>query len=78
MVDWVALDEALTGLEAHDPRLAQIVMLRYFAGLSVERTAEVVGLSARQVKREWSLARAWLYEKMTGDAPPIAGSSGQE
>jgi RNA polymerase sigma factor (TIGR02999 family) len=69
-MDWIALDEALSALEAHDPRLAQIVMLRYFAGLTVEKTAEVVGLSSRQVKREWNLARAWLYEKMTGEKPP--------
>lgn len=68
-VDWIALDAALKDLEAHDPRLAQIVMLRYFAGLSVERTAEVIGLSARQVKREWAVARAWLYERMTGEPP---------
>jgi RNA polymerase sigma factor (TIGR02999 family) len=76
-MDWIGLDEALTGLEAHDPRMAQIVMLRYFAGLSVERTAEVVGLSARQVKREWSLARAWLYERMTGQKPDSPTSSGR-
>lgn len=69
-MDWIALDEALSALETHDPRLAQIVMLRYFAGLTVEKTAEVVGLSARQVKREWNLARAWLYEKMTGEQAP--------
>lgn len=69
-MDWIALDEALSDLEGHDPRLAQIVMLRYFAGLTVEKTAEVVGLSSRQVKREWNLARAWLYERMTGEQPP--------
>jgi RNA polymerase sigma factor (TIGR02999 family) len=70
-VDWIALDEALKALEQHDPRMAEIVMLRFFAGLSVEKTAEVLGLSARHVKREWSVARAWLYERMTGesDAP---------
>lgn len=44
-------------------------MLRFFAGLSVEKTAEVLGISDRQVKREWAVARAWLYEKMTGEAP---------
>jgi len=72
-VDWIALDEALTALESHDARLAQIVMLRFFAGLTVEKTAEVVGLSARQVKREWTLARAWLYERMTGEPPVDCG-----
>ncbi len=68
-MDWVGLDEALKELEAHDPRLAEVVMLRFFGGLGVEKTAEVLGISARQVKREWSLARAWLYSKMTGENP---------
>jgi RNA polymerase sigma factor (TIGR02999 family) len=66
-VDYVALDEALADLEKHDERLARIVMLRFFAGLSVEQTAEVIGLSGRQIKREWNLARAWLYQRMGGD-----------
>ena len=65
-VDYVALDGALADLERHDPRLTRIVMLRFFAGLSVEQTAEVVGLSSRQIKREWNLARAWLRQRMGG------------
>lgn len=69
VVDWLALDEALAGLEKEDPRLAEVVMLRFFAGLSVEKAAEVLGISDRQVKREWAVARAWLYEKMTGETP---------
>ncbi len=69
VVDWLALDEALAQLEKEDARLAEVVMLRFFAGLSVERTAEVLGISDRQVKRDWALARAWLYEKITGEAP---------
>lgn len=69
VVDWLALDEALAALEKEDPRLAEVVMLRFFAGLSVEKAAEVLGISDRQVKREWAVARAWLYEKMTGEAP---------
>jgi RNA polymerase sigma factor (TIGR02999 family) len=67
-VDWIGLDEALKGLEAHDSRLAEVVMLRFFAGLSVEKTAETLGISDRQVKREWALARAWLFERMGGEA----------
>ena len=67
VIDWLALDEALAQLEREDPRLAEVVMLRFFAGLSVEKTAEVLGISDRQVKREWAVARAWLYEKMTGE-----------
>jgi RNA polymerase sigma factor (TIGR02999 family) len=72
-MDWVGLDEALKELEAHDARLAEVVMLRFFAGLSVDNAAEVLGISSRQVKREWAVARAWLYSKMTGEASPGAG-----
>ncbi|MFO1052734.1 MAG: ECF-type sigma factor [Planctomycetota bacterium] len=60
-VDLVALDEALSELEAFDARMAQIVQLRYFAGMSVEETAEILAISERTVKREWSVARAWLF-----------------
>ena len=63
--DFVAIDEALTRLAALDPRKSQIVELRFFGGLSVEETAEVVKVSPRTVKREWSLARAWLYSELS-------------
>ena len=63
-LDLVALGEALDALEAHDPRMAQIVHLRYFAGLSVDETAATLELSPRTVKREWAVARAWLFERM--------------
>lgn len=59
--DLVAIDDALTKLAALDPRKSRIVELRFFGGLSVEETGEVLKVSARTVKREWSLARAWLY-----------------
>jgi RNA polymerase sigma factor (TIGR02999 family) len=59
-----ALDEALNELKAQDPRMAQIVMLRYFAGLSVEQTAETLAISPRTVKREWSVARGWLLARI--------------
>jgi RNA polymerase sigma factor (TIGR02999 family) len=68
-VDWIALDAALTALEIHDPRLAELVSLRYFAGLSVDQTGEVMGVSARQVKRDWAVARAWLFQRMSGASP---------
>jgi DNA-directed RNA polymerase specialized sigma24 family protein len=55
-------------LEQQDARLARIVSLRFFAGLSVEDTAAALGVSDRTVKREWSLARAWLYRELQ-DAP---------
>jgi RNA polymerase sigma factor (TIGR02999 family) len=69
-MDWIALDDALSALEAHDRRLAELVSLRYFAGLSVEQVGEVLGISGRQVKREWAVARAWLYQRIGGERPP--------
>jgi RNA polymerase sigma factor (sigma-70 family) len=56
----IELDEALTELDALDPRKSRIVELRFFAGLSVQETASAMGLSERTVLRNWSLARAWL------------------
>jgi RNA polymerase sigma-70 factor (ECF subfamily) len=64
-IDVLALDQALKRLEALDPRQAKIVELRYFAGLSVEETAEVTGLSPATVKRDWAMARAWLHSELT-------------
>lgn len=64
--DLIALDEVLKKLEEHDPRMAQIVMLRFFAGLSVEDTAAAMDISPRTVKREWAVAKAWLFQQMTG------------
>jgi RNA polymerase sigma factor (TIGR02999 family) len=61
----VAIDEALNALATIDARKSQIVELRFFGGLSVEETAEVLKISPRTVKREWSLARAWLYSELT-------------
>jgi RNA polymerase sigma factor (TIGR02999 family) len=63
--DLVAIDEALNALATMDARKSQIVELRFFGGLSVEETAEVLKISPRTVKREWSLARAWLYSELT-------------
>jgi RNA polymerase sigma factor (TIGR02999 family) len=63
-LDVAALDTALTRLSALDARQARIVELRFFAGLTVEETAEVVGTSARTVKREWQMSRAWLKREM--------------
>jgi len=59
-----ALDEALERLEAIDAEQARIVELRFFAGLSVEETAEALALSPATVKRRWSLARAWLFREL--------------
>lgn len=61
-----ALDEALTKLESIDPHQARVVELKFFGGLTIKETAEVMGISVDMVKREWSTARAWLYREMTG------------
>ncbi|HEV3196689.1 MAG TPA: sigma-70 family RNA polymerase sigma factor [Bryobacteraceae bacterium] len=64
----IALDDALNALAKVDPRRARVVELRFFAGLSVEETAEVLRVSADTVKRDWRLARAWLLSEL-GNAP---------
>jgi RNA polymerase sigma factor (TIGR02999 family) len=61
----VELDEALSRLSALEPRLAQIVECRFFAGLTEEETAEVVGTTARTVRRDWVKAKGWLYHELT-------------
>ncbi|MBI1967272.1 MAG: sigma-70 family RNA polymerase sigma factor [Gemmatimonadetes bacterium] len=60
----LALDDAFRRLEEQDPEAADVVRLRFFAGLSVEETAQAMGLSERTVKREWAFARAWLYDAL--------------
>lgn len=60
----LAVDEALERLAALDPRQARVVELRYFVGLSVPDTAEVMGISPATVKRDWTLARAWLHREL--------------
>ena len=60
----IALHEALNSLEALNPRRAKVVELRYFAGLSVEEVAAVLDMSPRSVKRDWALARPWLFKEI--------------
>jgi RNA polymerase sigma factor (sigma-70 family) len=60
----IALDEVLDKLERVDRRKAEVVMLRYFAGLSVEETAAALGVSAATVKNDWAFARAWLHREL--------------
>ena len=67
-VEVIELDDALRRLTVLDPRQGQLVELRFFGGLSVEETAEVMQISARTIKREWSSARAWLRRELS--APP--------
>lgn len=62
-----ALDDALERLEQIDAEQARIVELRYFAGLSIEETADAMGISPATLKRRWSLARAWLFRELAGD-----------
>jgi RNA polymerase sigma-70 factor, ECF subfamily len=64
--DFVSLDEALTGLAERAPRKAKVVELRFFGGLSVEETAEVLRVSPITVMREWKSAKAWLYRELAG------------
>ena len=64
--DLVALDDAMNGLARIDPRKVQVVEMRFFGGLSVEETAEVLKISPITVKRDWRGARAWLYRELTG------------
>ena len=63
----VALDDALKSLAEIDPRKSQIVELRFFGGLSIEETAEVLQISPGTVMRDWTLAKAWLRREITGD-----------
>jgi RNA polymerase sigma factor (TIGR02999 family) len=62
--DWIVLDAALTELEQEDPELAEVVHLRYFAGLTVPEAALALNRGARSVDRDWSVARAWLLDRM--------------
>ncbi|SRR5258708_6380947 len=61
----VALDEALLRLEAFDKRQSQVVELRFFGGLTEEEISHILGISVRTIKRDWNVARAWLYSEMT-------------
>ena len=64
-VDLVALDEALNKLATFDDRQAKVVELRYFSGLSIDETAEVLNVSNVTVRRDWNMAKAWLHQEIT-------------
>ena len=64
-IEVLALDEALDALAQIDRRKGRVVELRYFGGLSIEETAEVLGVSADTAKRDWRMARAWLFTELT-------------
>ena len=65
-IDLIALDDALNGLSAVDPQQGRIVELRFFGGLSIEETADVLKISPATVKRDWVMAKAWLYRNLSG------------
>jgi len=65
--DLVAIDEALDRLAALDPVKAELVKLRYFAGLTIEQAAQTLGISAATAKRYWTYSRIWLYQQVAGD-----------
>jgi RNA polymerase sigma factor (TIGR02999 family) len=65
--DLLALDEALNGLAARQPACAELVKLRFFAGLTLDLAAECLGIGQRTADRYWSFARAWLYDELRGD-----------
>ena len=67
-IDLIALDDALNGLARLDPHQSRIVELRFFGGLSIEETANALGISAATVKRHWATARLWLHHEMSGRA----------
>ena len=77
-VDVLDLDRALTKLDALDPGQARIIELRFFGGLTIEETAHALSLSPTTVKREWAIARGWLYRELTRDgrtAPQMGQST---
>jgi DNA-directed RNA polymerase specialized sigma24 family protein len=61
----VSLNDALLALEKIDPRKCRVVELRFFAGLGIEETAEILKISANTVMRDWNMARAWLYRELS-------------
>jgi len=75
--DLLALDEAIERLRAEKPHLAEVVLLRYYTGLSVEETADVIGRSISSVTRDWRFARAWLAGRL-GDGAPTGPEEGTD
>jgi RNA polymerase sigma-70 factor, ECF subfamily len=67
--DLVAIDDAMNALARLDPRKVRVVEMRFFGGLSVEETAEVLKISSATVMRDWSVAKAWLYRELNGREP---------
>ena len=70
--DLIALDEALNGLSEEDHLAAELVKLRYFAGLTIEQTAQALGISTRSADRCWAYAKAWLYQEIRKGDPDLS------
>jgi RNA polymerase sigma factor (TIGR02999 family) len=68
-VDVLALDEALQSLSKLDSRKARVVELRYFGGLRIDEAAEALGISPETAKRDWKVAKSWLYQQLTANKP---------
>lgn len=66
-IDMLALNEALDSLSRIDARKGQVVELRYFGGLTIEETADILGMSPETAKRDWRMAKAWLFAALTGE-----------
>ena len=66
-IDMLALNEALESLSKIDARKSRVVVLRYFGGLNIEETAEILGISPETAKRDWRIARAWLFAALTDE-----------
>jgi len=64
-VDVLALDQALDALSSFDPQQCRVVELRFFAGLNIDEAAEALGISTATVEREWAMAKAWLYQRLS-------------
>src|SRR6185369_11394998 len=73
----LALDEALNRFAAREPKQAELVKLRYFVGLKIEESAEILGISEATAKRLWAYARAWLFDEITGPAKSAGSSTNQ-
>ena len=73
-IDMMALDDALDALAKLDVRKSKLVELRYFGGLSVEEAAEALSISPETAKRDWRMAKAWLFSALAGSRPPAAGN----
>jgi RNA polymerase sigma factor (TIGR02999 family) len=71
-IELLALDEALDSLARVDPRKSRVVELRYFGGLSVDETAEILNISPDTAKRDWRMAKAWLIAELTGKQQSVS------